>query len=69
MAPTITAEEIVEAVPLIAGARRYILQRFVVPPDKELIDPTWKGRVALSEAEFRPVWEAIKANFSDGGVR
>jgi len=68
-APTMTAKDIKEAVSLIAGAKRYFLQQFVVPTDKDLVDPAWNEKTALSKTELEVVWERIKGNFSDGGVR
>ena len=47
-APPMTAEDIIDTVPLITGAKRYFLQQFVAPQDKDLVDPTWKGKTALS---------------------
>lgn len=69
VAPTMMAEEIEETVSLIAGAKRYTLQRFVIPEGKDLVDPTWNGKAALSETELRAVWKRIKGNFLYGGVR
>jgi len=69
VAPTMTAEDITDAISLITGAKRYVLQRFVTPTEKEIVDPSWKGKVALSEGELYTLWEAIKGNFSQGGVR
>jgi len=68
-APTITAKDIKETVSLIAGAKRYYLQQFVVPTDKDLVDPAWNQKTALSEGELRALWERIKGNFTAGGVR
>jgi len=69
VAPTITRPDIVAAARLITGAKRYYLQRFVVPPDKDLVEPTWRGKTALSEQELHAAWEVIKQHFLDGGVR
>jgi len=69
VAPTITAEDIEDTVEPVQGARRYFLQAFVVPEGKDLVDPSWNGKTALSKAELEGVWERIKGNFSDGGVR
>ncbi len=68
-APTMTAKDIEEAVSLIAGAKRYFLQQFVVPTGKDLVDPAWNQKTALSEGELRALWERIKGNFTEGGVR
>jgi len=69
VAPTITTKGIEDTVELVQGAKRYFLQQFVVPTDKDLVDPTWNGKIALSKAELEAVWERIKGNFLDGGVR
>lgn len=68
-APTITAKDIEGAVSLIAGAKRYFLQQFVVPTGKDLVDPAWNQKTALPEGELRALWERIKGNFTEGGVR
>ena len=69
VAPTITAEDIEDTVELVQGAKRYFLQTFVVPDGKNLVDPSWNARAALSKTELEAVWERIKKNFPDGGVR
>jgi len=69
VAPTMTFQDIEATVALVAGAKRYILQQFVSPQEKDLVDPAWRGKVALSEGELHTLWEAIKDNFSEGGVR
>ena len=69
VAPTITPEDIENTVKLVLGAKRYFLQAFVVPEGKDLVDPSWNGKTALSKTELEGVWERIKGNFSDGGVR
>ena len=69
VAPTITVGDIEETIPMIAGAKRYYLQRFVVPQDKALVDPAWKDRQAFSEEELGAIWEQIKSSFPAGGAR
>ncbi|MEA1871619.1 MAG: hypothetical protein U9N00_05445, partial [Candidatus Bipolaricaulota bacterium] len=69
VAPTITAEDIEDTVELVQGAKRYFLQTFVVPEGKDLVDPTWNEETAPSKIELEAVWERIKKNFPDGGVR
>ncbi len=69
IAPTMTLRDIEATAALVSGAKRYILQRFVAPHGKDLVDPSWKGKVALSEGELHTLWEAIKDNFSEGKVR
>ena len=69
VAPTMTFRDIEATAALVSGAKRYILQRFVAPHEKDLVDPSWKGKVALSEGELHTLWEVIKDNFSEGGAR
>ncbi len=69
VAPTITPEDIEDTVELVNGAKRYFLQAFVVPVGKDLVDPTWNKKTALSKTELESVWEKIKGSFPDGGVR
>jgi len=69
VAPTITAEELEETASLVQGAKRYFLQQFVVPTGKDLVDPAWNQKTALPERELRALWEGIKGNFTEGGVR
>ena len=69
VAPSLTTEEIERIVPLISGAKRYYLQRFIVPEDKDLLDPDWSGRTGLSEEELLTIWDRIGNNFASGGVR
>ncbi len=69
VAPTMTLRDIEATAALVSGAKRYILQRFVAPHEKDLVDPSWRGKVALSEGELHTLWEAIKDNFSEGEVR
>ncbi len=69
VAPTITVEDIEATVELVEGAKRYFLQQFVVPTDKDLVDPSWNEKSALSKKELETVWERIKENFLAGGAR
>ncbi len=69
VAPTLTADDIEGTTRLLNGAKRYFLQTFVVPEGKEIVDPSWSGRSALSKEELHAVWEKIKDRFPAGGVR
>ncbi len=69
VAPTITADDIEDTVELVQGAKRYFLQPFVVPTDKDLVDPSWNNKIALSKNELQAVWKRIETNFAAGGVR
>ena len=68
-APTLTAEDLEQAAAWIAGAKRYILQPFVLPEGKRLVEPSWETKAALSEGELHAVWDRIEPRFGDGGVR
>ena len=69
VAPTLGLEDITTIAREISGARRYVLQRFVVPPRKALVDPAWGERPALDELELKTAWEGICKRFPEGGVR
>lgn len=69
VAPTMTLEDVQAATTLIAGAKRYVLQTFVSPLEKDLVEPSWNGKKALSRAKLQRLWEKIAKQFSDGGVR
>jgi pyruvate formate lyase activating enzyme len=69
MAPTITAEDVEGVVKLIRGSKRYFLQAFVIPDGKDLVDPTWNEKTALSKAELNEIWKTIEDKFPHGGVR
>jgi len=68
-APTITAADVRAIADLIGGAKRYILQPFVVPAGKDLVDPVWRDKPALSQSALRAVWTEVQDRFEDGGVR
>lgn len=69
VAPMLTPENLHDAASLITGAKRYTLQPFTSPQEKDLVDPTWNGKAALSEAELHRIWKKISGHFSRGGVR
>lgn len=69
VAPTMSGAEIEDLIPLLSGAKRYFLQRFVIPSGKELVEPGWHDRAALSEGELLAVWAKIEHAFPEGGVR
>ncbi len=69
IAPTITPDDIEGAVKLVRGSKRYFLQAFVVPDGKDLVDPSWNEKTALSKAELNEIWKTIQGNFPYGGVR
>jgi pyruvate formate lyase activating enzyme len=69
VAPGLTAESLDVISRWIDGAKRYVLQPFCVPREKQLVDPTWASRRALSENQLREVWKRLRHRFDDGGVR
>jgi len=69
VAPTLEAAEIEAIARWLAGARRYMLQRFRIPPEGLLVDSTWIEQPALSVAELHDLWERIADRFDEGGVR
>ena len=73
VAPTLDEAAIAAIAEWIGGAKRYVLQRFRVPPHAEkrqtMVDPTWVERSALSEQELDDVWMRIQGRFDEGGVR
>ena len=69
VAPALGFEDITTIAREMSGSRRYVLQRFVVPPRKALVDPAWGEMAALSGPELEAIWERIGAEFLGGGVR
>ena len=69
VAPALGFEDITTIAREMSGSRRYVLQRFVVPPRKALVDPAWGGMAALSGPELEAIWERIGREFLGGGVR
>jgi pyruvate formate lyase activating enzyme len=69
IAPTITAEDIEQTVNLVKGSKRYFMQAFVVPKGKDLVDPSWNEKKALSRADLNDIWKRVQGNFPYGGVR
>ena len=69
VAPTIDAAEIEAIVDWLAGAKRYVLQRFRVPDEDLLVDRTWADRRALDDLELEALWQRIADRFDEGGVR
>lgn len=37
----------------VAGAKRYVLQPFLAPKEKRLVDESWRGRAALAAEELK----------------
>ncbi len=68
VAPTVSREDVFRIAERIAGAKRYVLQAFRVP-ETGLVDPTWEEKVALPVDELDALWDEIRPQFDDGGVR
>jgi pyruvate formate lyase activating enzyme len=68
VAPPLSRADVHRIAERIAGAKRYVLQAFRVP-EKGLVDPTWEAKPALSREDLDAVWEEIRPEFDDGGVR
>jgi pyruvate formate lyase activating enzyme len=69
VAPGLDREDVVAIADWIRGARRYVLQAFRVPGEKDLLDPSWAARAALSPAELRGIWTDVASRVGGGGVR
>ncbi|MGC9529123.1 MAG: anaerobic ribonucleoside-triphosphate reductase activating protein [Candidatus Bipolaricaulaceae bacterium] len=52
VAPGLGPDDLAAVAQAVAGARRYVLQPFFVPPGKELIDPLWRSRPHLGREEL-----------------
>jgi pyruvate formate lyase activating enzyme len=68
-APGLGEEDLRAIAGWVTGAKRYVLQPFYVPVEKDLVDPTWGRRIALSPAALREVWPRIAPLVRGGGVR
>lgn len=53
VAPGLAPDDLFSIAHEIRGARRYVLQPFFAPEEKRLVDPTWRGRPALSSDTLR----------------
>lgn len=59
VAPGLTADDLLAIAREVQGARRYILQPFVLPEGKRLVDESWRGRPALGVEELRELLPEI----------
>jgi len=66
--PTVSRADVHRIAERISGAKRYVLQAFRVP-ETGLLDPTWEAKPALSREELDALWNEIRPEFDDGGVR
>ncbi len=69
VAPGLAERDLEAIASWIAGARKYVLQPFRVPPEKGILDPAWAERRALSPDELRAAWARIAPWVGTGGVR
>ncbi|MGQ9700386.1 MAG: anaerobic ribonucleoside-triphosphate reductase activating protein [Candidatus Bipolaricaulaceae bacterium] len=53
VAPGLSMQDLFMIAQEIRGANRYVLQPFVVPPDKRLVDESWRVHSALNIAALR----------------
>lgn len=53
VAPGLSMPDLFTIAQEIRGAERYVLQPFVAPPDKRLVDESWRARSALNLTELR----------------
>ena len=53
VAPGLSASDLLEIAQSLKGVKRYVLQPFVVPKEKRLVDEGWRTRPALGSAELR----------------
>lgn len=53
VAPGLAPDDLFSIAHEIRGARRYVLQPFVVPDGKSLVDEAWRGRAALPSDTLR----------------
>jgi pyruvate formate lyase activating enzyme len=68
VAPAVSRADVHRIAERISGAKRYVLQAFRVP-ETGLLDPTWEAKSALSRDELDALWNEIRPEFDDGGVR
>ncbi len=68
VAPTLSRSDVLRIAERIAGAKRYVLQAYRVP-ETGLLDPAWEAKPALSKDELDALWNEIRPEFDDGGVR
>ncbi len=66
--PDIDEQEIIKITAMITGAKRYILQPFIIPTQKKLIGPM-EGQTPYRPEALNLLWERVKDKFATGGVR
>jgi len=60
VAPGLSPSDLISIAKDLKGAKRYVLQPFVVPREKRLVDEAWRTRPALSPAELRELLPGIR---------
>ncbi len=66
--PDIDEQEIIKIAAMITGAKRYILQPFIIPAQKELVGPM-EEQTPYRPEMLKLLWERVKDKFATGGVR
>lgn len=61
VAPGLAQEDLIAIAGEIRGARRYVVQPFFAPEEKRLVDPTWRGRPALSLDALRALLPELRS--------
>ena len=69
VAPGLRVEDLRAIAGLLAGAKRWFLQPFVVPEGKRLVNPRWETALGLSRIDLHALWRDFAPRFSGGGVR
>lgn len=60
VAPGLSPSDLIQIARELKGAKRYVLQPFVAPKEKRLVDDEWRTRSALSPAELRDLLPEIR---------
>lgn len=60
VAPGLGQEDLLAIARAIRGAPRYVLQTFIRPPGKRLVDESWREKPALDEAALRTILPELK---------
>ncbi len=69
VAPGLREPDLLTIAQGIRGARRYVLQAFRTPAEKQLVNPDWADRPALSRDELLACWDRLAGLVAGGGVR
>lgn len=55
VAPGLTAQDLLAMAKELSGAKRYVLQPFVVPREKRLVAESWRERLALTATDLKRI--------------